>query len=292
MKNFENWNKNVRKKNLNNSNGNLNSNLDDNLNNNLNLNPTQNTNKNNNQRDYDKEPLIIKNQLFKIKLLSTILIVGIALFGVLFVDIEVDRKFFLIFLIFVQQYRMYKNYAKNTKIIFYNQRIEKWQGGKIIYKFNIANIKKVLKTIDSTLPYSEFDLVSARVEKWFFGIYFFILFVFFGAKFIIFAPLLLFAVLLLLFLPQLIFHKYNSYKSRSNHNINYLYDILFIQIWQGNFLNFLISSDIEYLELKNYFLQTMNINLDEVEFQISANSEISEQDLINIKKQGEKNGIN
>ena len=70
----------------------------------------------------------------------------------------------------------------------------------------------------------------------------------------------------------------------SNRNINYLYDILFIQAWQGNFLNFLISSNSEYLELRKYFMQLTNINLDEVETQISANCEISEQDLINIKK--------
>ncbi|MBR6952255.1 MAG: hypothetical protein IKH66_00360, partial [Campylobacter sp.] len=41
MENFENWNKNARKKNLNNSNGNSNS--------------------DENRRDYDKEPIIIKN---------------------------------------------------------------------------------------------------------------------------------------------------------------------------------------------------------------------------------------
>ena len=51
MENFENWNKNVRKKNLNNSDGNSNSDE------NTNLNDISNSN----QRDYDKEPIIIKN---------------------------------------------------------------------------------------------------------------------------------------------------------------------------------------------------------------------------------------
>ncbi|MBP3207500.1 MAG: hypothetical protein J6M21_04455 [Campylobacter sp.] len=292
MENFENWNKNVRKKNLNNSNGNLNSDKNSNNNSNFNsdkninskINPTQSINKNNNQRDYDKEPIVIKDQLFKIKFLSTILIVIVAILGLLFIDIENNRKIFLIFLLAIQQHRMYKNYKRNTKIIFYNRRIEKWQDGKVTCKLNNMDIKKILKTIDSTLPYSEFDLASAKVEKWFFGIYFLILFIFFTMKFIIFAPFFLFVVILILFLPQFIFHKYNEYKFMSNRNINYLYDILFIQAWQGNFLNFLISSNSEYLELRKYFMQLTNINLDEVETQISANCEISEQDLINIKK--------
>ena len=286
MENFENWNKNVRKKNLNNSNGNLNSDKNSNNNSNFNsdkninskINPTQSINKNNNQRDYDKEPIVIKDQLFKIKFLSTILIVIVAILGLLFIDIENNRKIFLIFLLAIQQHRMYKNYKRNTKIIFYNRRIEKWQDGKVTCKLNNMDIKKILKTIDSTLPYSEFDLASAKVEKWFFGIYFLILFIFFTMKFIIFAPFFLFVVILILFLPQFIFHKYNEYKFMSNRNINYLYDILFIQAWQGNFLN------SEYLELRKYFMQLTNINLDEVETQISANCEISEQDLINIKK--------
>ena len=267
MENFENWNKKKFDKNL-------------------------NTNSNENKRDYDKEPIVIKDQLFKIKFLSTILIVIIVILSLLFIDIENDRKIFLIFLLAIQQHRMYKNYKRNTKIIFYNQRIEKWQDGKITCKLNNMDIKKILKTIDSTLPYSEFDLASAKVEKWFFGIYFLILFIFFTIKFIIFAPFFLFVIILILFLPQFIFHKYNEYKFMSNRNINYLYDILFIQAWQGNFLNFLISSNSEYLELRKYFIQLTNINLDEIETQISANYEISEQDLINIKKQGEKNGIN
>lgn len=289
MENFENWNKNVKKGNFNLNNENLNDSLNLKENGNLNNSNSSDTanlnNKNYNKRDYNKEPIVIKDQLFKIKFLSTILIVIIVILGLLFIDIEIDKKIFLIFLVAIQQYRMYKNYKRNTKIIFYNRRIEKWQDGKITCKLNNMDIKKILKTIDSTLPYSEFDLASAKVEKWFFGIYFLILFIFFTIKFIIFAPFFLFVIILILFLPQFIFHKYNEYKFMSNRNINYLYDILFIQAWQGNFLNFLISSNSEYLELRKYFIQLTNINLDEIETQISANCEISEQDLLNMKKQ-------
>ena len=49
MENFENWNKNARKRNLNSNN----ENLDDSLN--------LNENENLSQRDYDKDPIIIKD---------------------------------------------------------------------------------------------------------------------------------------------------------------------------------------------------------------------------------------
>lgn len=60
---------------------------------------------------------------------------------------------------------------------------------------------------------------------------------------------------------------------------NWFYDMLFLKDKDGNFLNFLITDDKEYNQLKEYFWQKFKINLDSVKQKFSAIYEIKKQDL-------------
>ena len=53
----------------------------------------------------------------------------------------------------------------------------------------------------------------------------------------------------------------------------------FLKDKDGNFLNFLITDDKEYNQLKEYFWQKFKINLDSVKQKFSAIYEIKKQDL-------------
>ena len=81
-------------------------------------------------------------------------------------------------------------------------------------------------------------------------------------------------------IPQFIIH----YKEKAK-NTDWLYDVLFVKGKDGNFLNFMISNDKEYFELKEYFWAKFKINLDNTERKRTVLFEASKKDL---KKSGEK----
>ena len=81
-------------------------------------------------------------------------------------------------------------------------------------------------------------------------------------------------------IPQFIIH----YKEKAK-NTDWLYDVLFVKGKDGNFLNFMISNDKEYFELKEYFWTKFKINLDNVERKRTMLFEANKKDL---KKSGEK----
>ncbi|MBR4141319.1 MAG: hypothetical protein IKR42_06020 [Campylobacter sp.] len=148
MENFENWNKNARKKNLNNSNGNSNS--------------------DENRRDYDKEPIIIKNpyefflaNLFFFCHLGTVLIL---LIYVDYTGIEnINNVFLSVFfgvgvlhIVATFYYYIIKNKCE-TK--FTNKTIEFIINGETKRVKNLVDLEPIVRTFRLLTPSSLTEII-------------------------------------------------------------------------------------------------------------------------------------
>lgn len=60
--------------------------------------------------------------------------------------------------------------------------------------------------------------------------------------------------------------------------VNKIYPMIFIQGINGLYCNFMVDKKSEYEELRAYFREKRNINLDKVEFKISTFFDISRKD--------------
>ena len=249
MENFENWNKKKCYKNL-------------------------NTNLNNTKRNYDLEPIIIKDKLHEM-LIIQICISTLALIVVLVLDIPTDRKMFLIYTSILVDLKTLKDLSFTTKIYIKNDFIEKKKDNILVAKIDTNSIDKIFKTLDSALPKNNFDINGSQMVI-VFTILYFLLLVATDGIFFMFLVMLYIAVICVagFLLPQFYIHwKYGAKKA------NWFYDMLFLKDKDGNFLNFLITDDKEYNQLKEYFWQKFKINLDSVKQKFSAIYEIKKQDL-------------
>ncbi|MDA3056799.1 MULTISPECIES: hypothetical protein [unclassified Campylobacter] len=225
-------------------------------------------------RDYDKEPIIIKDKLHEM-LIIQICISTLFLIFVLSLNIPMDRKMFLIYTSILVDIKTLREMSFRTKIYIKNNFIEKRKDNILVAKINIENIDKIYKTLDSALPKNNFDINGSKMLIIFAIFYFSILVLTDGVLFMILVILYLIAICVIGFLlPQFFVHW--KYKAK---NTSWFYDMLFLKDKNGNFLNFLITDDKEYGELKEYFWQKSKINLDNTIQKISAIYEIKKQDL-------------
>ena len=225
--------------------------------------------KKSNLRDYDKEPLIIKDELSNTKFLSIIFLVllGLALIirKIFFSQYDTvysngNSLFIIPFLTYMTLKNTFRNLEKDAQIYFYNDYIVKKLENGIEKRIAISHLKNTTKSISSMLPNA---FISAKVEKAIL-IYCSLFFVFVLVLLIkngefklpIFISLFTFIVL---YLPQfIIHHKYGGLKDS-------FYDVIWLQDKDGKFFNFMVSSDKQYNEIKKYLLVKTGKSLDKVE---------------------------
>lgn len=226
-------------------------------------------NKNKNLRDYDKEPIIIKDELSNAKLLSIIFlvlcIIALVVRKLFFSQYDMSYSnsgslFITPFLAYMALKNTIRNFEKNTQIYFYNNYIVKKLENGVEKRILISEIKDITKSVSSMLPNG---FISEKAEKAIL-IYCGLFFVFVLAliiyrsefKILIFISLFTFVVL---YLPQLIIHrKYSGLK-------NSFYDVLWLQDKDGKFFNFMISSDKQYNDIKGYLLAKTGKSLDKAD---------------------------
>ncbi len=222
----------------------------------------------NNKRDYDKEPLVIADKNDKCQILSIIIQVLCATIVCVFADIAIDRKVFIIFISTITVKRQMSEIKSNCYVYFYNERI-KLISNQSVQTIQINDINKVLKTLSAVLPKNYFD-VWGSVSFVYFFLAIMILQVLLSPEqsFIIVFSMVLIVVVLLL--PQFIVHLNDDY--------DWFYDVIFIKGLKDNAINFMLTSQDDYNELKKYFLSKGIKNLDKAEKKIWAGSEFKKSD--------------
>lgn len=251
MENFENWNKKVRKKNLN-----------DNLNSNENTNSTQ--------RDYDKEPLIIKSyeRFFVTNLVPFCMFMFcsfVFLFGDLFdtettqLKKEIDYKigFSIIFFEIIYLFISYYHYVIKNKFEIYltNKSIDFYKNGVLERKIYHNDFKSsIVKTFWQNSSKSDLNsfwdilflpcnLILMIVFGWLAVIFKFLFHIIFGGNPKYFTALPSIALMRPQY-PNFVYHAWI--------------------IAGKNYLVYIIKRQ-DYLDLKEYFLQTNDINIDYIE---------------------------
>ena len=221
-----------------------------------NSNSDKNNNSSNsiNQRDYDENPIIIKDNIMLNPFRKIIFIIW-----------QMSNRTPEYFLNLI---RYYKD-SKNLEICFYNDKIQKKYKNTILLEIKTTEILNIFKTINYSFPikYYESDIMSKKIAI-FMGI-----FILFSIAILKSFPIVLlivgFFTVLFLFVQNLL---------HSNSKVEFFYDVLFIKGKKYDFINFMINSESEYKELKQYFQIKTGKNLDKVEKKITALFEFKKQD--------------
>ena len=214
-------------------------------------NQTKNTHFGKNQRDYDKEPIVVKDCIMKS--IYRKIAVFILKFGA-------RPEYFL-------EIIKYYDRDENISVHFYNYKIQKKFKETIIDEININEISCIFKTMNYTFPIIRYES-QVSSNKFLIILCLFILFYIFIIKGFLMILWIILAAIGLFILNQFIIH----------NNSNLFYDVLFIKEKKGKFINFLVSSESEYKELKQYFQIKTGKNLDKVEKKITALFEFKKQD--------------
>lgn len=175
-----------------------------------------------------------------------------------------DRKIFVVFTSFISFGALLKDKSFNTFVYFYNDKIVHKIKSKITVSIDTQDISYIAKTIDATIFHKDSPYTSSKtlnIMALIFAILL-ILMVFFSYPALM--TLIIILVVIVLLYPQIIVHKKLGGKE------DVFYDVLFIKDKNGNILNFMIGNELEYQELKRYFLYKRNIDLDNVQKRFSA----------------------
>lgn len=257
MENFENWNKNVRKKNFN-DNSNLNS---DEI---TNLNEISNSNQNINstQRDYNKNPIIIENYMHgKYMIYSMIVVLPLLLLALLIAPVgeKYIRTFMqMLIVIPIMSFVTFSRLDKSKNKYF------KLTNSTTNYFSNKNDIKTILTQDIIKVKFARFSVWN-RDQKMPIFIYFVFAIWFSLGTFLegIMVPLTftLFVVLLFLLTKFLLHIHKGGFKSLRFFDQLVIYENDFKG---GRVINILVATNDEYNELREYFLQILNIDIDKV----------------------------
>ena len=231
MENFENWNKKKFDKNL-------------------------NTNSNENKRDYDKEPLIIKDYNGEVTSFWTLFVFIFILIAIAFSD----NKFVVLpFLIWIFKS---ENQYKNAEFKFTNSSILH-TSPKFIKEIGTQRIDKIQKSMQIF-----YEIHNEKVENKFLK-YFVNIFLILWLLGIIFVVIVIenqlasilpiFIIFLLgLFVPQVLYHL------KKDKNFLTLYDTILVKTDDFKICIFIAKND-DYKEIRKYFLFKKGIDINKVE---------------------------
>ena len=254
MDNFENWNKNVRNK---------------------------NSSENSSQRDYDKEPLIIKSyerffvyNLFVFPFLFALTIAlsirslfdkyetisGVISFGIMMIFI-LSSEFIITYILYVEN-------SKST-IHFKNNSIEFYDGLELKSVTYLSNVENYICKPFVTNWHLKGEL---KVIKYFFMAI--LIYLMLTSKYIVvFVALFICFYIGILIVKILVFYKINGNLKGFTLFLNIVIDepkspdiksALNATIFNSEFYTIYIFNKNDYLEIKKYFLTRKNINIDKI----------------------------
>ena len=239
VENFENWNKKKFDKNL------------------------------NAKRNYDLEPIIIKNHNVKINYIS----IFFHLAFIIFILILPNTKFRLLLLYLVAMLpilkTMYDEYAmyKNSYFKFSNDKIEFINNGKIVENLQLNSIitimkipqmfifsKKKLKNISFGMKILSYISCCICVAIWII-----VIAITQNLSIFLILTLIFFGLFLFFVMPQNIYQIYNS-KFIFFKFVNSLE----FKIFDENLHFIVIANEIEYNDIKEYFLSRLNLDIENI----------------------------
>ena len=220
--------------------------------------------KKSNLRNYDENPIIIKDELSNAKftsiIITIILLISCIIYLLIFDRERIDRAVILIVLTYININNSLKNLESNSTIYFYENKIVKeLENG--VQKFVLINkIHSISKTMSSALPNSDINpfLTKLILFAGFILLIVYLMAIVATGSFILFTFVMAFTFGMV-YLPQyIIHHKYGGLKDS-------FYDVIWLQDKDGKFFNFMVSSDKQYNEIKKYLLVKTGKSLDKVE---------------------------
>lgn len=278
-KTVNNQNLNLKNINLPNSKDNLNnqSYLQNNANKNLNFNKNNNSSNFTNKRDYDENPiiiydrteLVIKNSIILIYfMIASLIIKNIFFYSP---DADLFKTAGCLFLVACKK-QFDRIFYKDAVMFFYNDKIIKMVKDQIFVELKPIQLKTIKKSFSYILPnyYPETSYTEIKISIIFLFVCIISLFIVFENRAVLILIFFIFIVSIIISLPLItvIFR----------NNVDKIYPIIFIQSINGLYCNFMVGKKSEYEELKIYFKEKRNIDLDKVEFKISTFFDVSKKD--------------
>ena len=278
-KTVNNQNLNLKNINLPNSKDNLNnqSYLQNNANKNLNFNKNNNSSNFTNKRDYDENPiiiydrteLVIKNSIILIYfMIASLIIKNIFFYSP---DADLFKTAGCLFLVACKK-QFDRIFYKDAVMLFYNDKIIKMVKDQIFVELKPIQLKTIKKSFSYILPnyYPETSYTEIKISIIFLFVCIISLFIVFENRAVLILIFFIFIVSIIISLPLItvIFR----------NNVDKIYPIIFIQSINGLYCNFMVGKKSEYEELKIYFKEKRNIDLDKVEFKISTFFDVSKKD--------------
>ncbi|MCI6641097.1 MULTISPECIES: hypothetical protein [Campylobacter] len=272
-------NENLKNINLPNSKDNLNnqSYLQNNANKNLNFNKNNNSSNFTNKRDYDENPiiiydrteLVIKNSIILIYfMIASLIIKNIFFYSP---DADLFKTAGCLFLVACKK-QFDRIFYKDAVMLFYNDKIIKMVKDQIFVELKPTQLKTIKKSFSYILPnyYPETSYTEIKISIIFLFVCIISLFIVFENRAVLILIFFIFIVSIIISLPLItvIFR----------NNVDKIYPIIFIQSINGLYCNFMVGKKSEYEELKIYFKEKRNIDLDKVEFKISTFFDVSKKD--------------
>ena len=245
-----------------NSNKNLENDLNSdnlNLNNNSNLDNSQipNNKTNSNKRDYDKEPLFIKNHNPDVSSFRGFCFLVLVFISLFIVDIPTDRKIFNFFAAIILASRLATDpnkgkiiEFKNDKIVCYKESFQK--------EIKISSKLKIKKTVQMFYGFYNDNLGNFKQNIPFFIVLFCFSLIFiqiFIENLYLFI-LIFIGIISLFFLPSILMHL-----KRDKDIPDLIFDNIVVDDGE-NKTSILVMSLDEYLAIRKYFLDIILIDLD------------------------------
>ena len=245
-----------------NSNKNLENDLNSdnlNLNNNSDLDNSQilNNKINSNKRDYDKEPLLIKNHNPDVSSFRGFCFLVLVFISLFIVDIPTDRKIFNFFAAIILASRLATDpnkgkiiEFKNDKIVCYKESFQK--------EIKISSKLKIKKTVQMFYGFYNYNLGNFKQNIPFFIVLFCFSLIFiqiFIENLYLFI-LIFIGIISLFFLPSILMHL-----KRDKDIPDLIFDNIVVDDGE-NKTSILVMSLDEYLAIRKYFLDITLIDLD------------------------------
>ncbi|MCZ6132631.1 hypothetical protein [Campylobacter ureolyticus] len=224
---------------------------------NLNLNNSQISNNKINKRDYDKEPLFIKNHNPDVSSFRGFCFLVLVFISLFIVDIPTDRKIFNFFAAIILASRLATDQNKgkiiefkNDKIVCYKESFQK--------EIKISSKLKIKKTVQMFYGFYNYNLGNFKQNIPFFIVLFCFSLIFiqiFIENLYLFI-LIFIGIISLFFLPSILMHL-----KRDKDIPDLIFDNIVVDDGE-NKTSILVMSLDEYLAIRKYFLDIILIDLD------------------------------
>ncbi|MDY3116478.1 hypothetical protein, partial [Campylobacter hominis] len=258
-KTINNQNLNLKNINLSNSKNNLNNQSylqnnakqnSNNSDNDLNFNKNKSSSNSINQRDYDKEPIIIKDYKPQVNLIGIFFMI-LAFIMLCIARPEKVNSFTIVSLMVVIPYIM--NFLGKNYFILQNKIISQIKNDKSFDFMQIKEIKNIKFNVDFRDGNEQIPLIAKILLLIIISTYIYAIFKF-NEPIILFFIFMVIAVFYAI--PKMITHIINGGKINDS-----IYNCLTIYDKNGKVMNIMICNDKEFNELKKYFLINVKLNI-------------------------------